>query len=425
MQRLRSLGSGIWLCAAVGIGVFGLARFGSVHAADSPQSVAQQGSAASSSAESRPAEERPALRVLVLEGTARERGRTHGRELRAEIAELLVPWKAWIKDTFHQEPDQFIGAFLQNSKFLEAAERWQPDVLEEVRGIAEGAEIDFDTMFAYQLIDELWAMGETVKDTAANHHCSSIGVNRHGDKPTMVAQNLDLPQYMHGHQTLLRIKLPPSDADRDGKPLEILTFTVPGIVAANGINNYGVAVACNTVLQLKPDLTGLPVDFVVRGLLNCRSREEAVTFAQSVRHASGQNYIIGGGDETWCLECSQDVVTRFEPSPGRGYTYHTNHPVANENYRDAYRQRVDAAQASGGIATRSMRFESLERRLNDPAQINEQLIRETLCSKDDPRDSICNPSTYGSLIMVLDARPYLLLAPGAPNSTEFQRFDFE
>ncbi len=330
-------------------------------------------------------------------------------------------WKAWIKTTFQQEPDVFITNFLENSNCLAAAERWQPDVLEEVRGIAEGAEVDFETMFAYQLIDEMWAMGNML----GNHHCSSIGVDRRGDRPTIVAQNLDLPQYMHGYQTLLHIKLPPSDEDIDGKPLQILAFTIPGIVAADGVNNYGVAVACNTVLQLKPDPNGLPVDFVVRGMLGCRTREAAVEFAQSVTHAAGQNYIVGGKNEAWSIECSQDVVTRFEPSPGCGYTYHTNHPVANENYRDEYRQRVEAAQAEDREATQSFRFTSLEARLTDPAEIDVRKITETLASRDHPRDSICNASTYGSLIMVLGEQPYLLLAPGKPDETEFQKFTFD
>ncbi len=362
----------------------------------------------------------PTLHIVVLEGTAHERGLTHGRELREEIGEVMGHWKTWIKQQFKQEPDEFIATFLQNSHFLEAAQRWQPEMVEEVRGIAEGAEVDFETMFAYQLIDEMWAMGGDL----GNHHCSSIGVDRRGDQPTIVAQNLDLPAYMHGHQTLLHIKMPPQDEDQDGKPLEILAFTIPGIIAANGINNYGVAVACNTVLQLQPDPNGLPVDFVVRGMLNCRTRADAVEFARSVRHAAGQNYIIGGDGEAWSLECSQDVVTRFEPTPGCGYTYHTNHPVANENYRDTYRARVEAAKAGGGAATVSHRFESLEKRLTDPNKMNVELVRETLASQDHPGDPICNDSTYGSLIMVLGEEPYLLLAPGRPNETEFQRFDF-
>ncbi|MDA7978031.1 MAG: C45 family peptidase [Pirellulales bacterium] len=364
---------------------------------------------------------RQQLRVVVLEGDAYERGLKHGKELRNEIAGLMGHWKAWIKDTFKQDPDDFIATFLNNSRFLEAAHQWQPEILDEVRGIAEGAEADFDTMFAYQLIDEMWAMGQ---DLGA-HHCSSIGIDRRGDQATIVAQNLDLPEYMHGFQTLLHIKMPPHEDDVDGKLLQIYTFTLPGIVAANGINNYGVAVACNTVLQLKPDPEGLPVDFVVRGLLDCRSREDAVAFARSVRHASGQNYIIGGKNEAWCLECSQDVVTRFEPSAGCGYTYHTNHPVVNENYTDQYRARVEAARAKNEPPTVSHRFESLEKRLNDPAKINIQSIRETLASQDHPADPICNAGTYGTLIMVLEEKPYLLLAPGAPNKTEFQRFDFE
>ena len=72
-------------------------------------SAAAQESQATAQTSTKTETSRPALRVIVLEGTARERGFKHGTELREEIAVLMGEWKAWIKTTFQQEPDVFIA----------------------------------------------------------------------------------------------------------------------------------------------------------------------------------------------------------------------------------------------------------------------------------------------------------------------------
>jgi hypothetical protein len=64
----------------------------------------------------------------------------------------------------------------------------------------------------------------------------------------------------HGFQTVLRIH-----ADRRG--LETLVFTIPGILAANGLNSRSVGVCVNAVTQLSYSPEGLPIEFVVRGIL--------------------------------------------------------------------------------------------------------------------------------------------------------------
>ena len=65
----------------------------------------------------------------------------------------------------------------------------------------------------------------------------------------MVAQNLDIPTFYHGFQTLLHIKDPAQD-------METFLFTFPGFIAANGINSHSVAVVVNAVQQLENSRDG-------------------------------------------------------------------------------------------------------------------------------------------------------------------------
>lgn len=86
------------------------------------------------------------LRVLVLEGTPYDRGLQHGKALKEDIHALVDLWKADIERKYKTEADVFIKKFLENSDFPSAVKRWTPELLEEVRGIANGAGMDYNTI---------------------------------------------------------------------------------------------------------------------------------------------------------------------------------------------------------------------------------------------------------------------------------------
>ena len=108
---------------------------------DTPSSAHEAGSA-----DATPGKE---VRVLVLEGTPYERGLTHGKTLKQEIHEVVALWKAQLGSPGGTDADAFIQKFLEETDFAPAIEKWTPGLLEEVRGIADSAEIDFDTIYAF------------------------------------------------------------------------------------------------------------------------------------------------------------------------------------------------------------------------------------------------------------------------------------
>ena len=353
---------------------------------------------------------------VVLKGTPYQRGLTHGRVLRAEIQASVAAWKESLRRTYGTDPERFIRAFMARTNFQPAIEKWTPGLLDEVRGIAEGSGIGFDALFVYQLPDEYWVNGKAVM----SEHCSGVAVAGIEGRSAIVAQNLDMEKFRDGHQTVLRI------VEDDGT--EALVFTQAGLVAFNGMNNRGVGVTVNTLTQLANSRTGLPVAFVVRGILRTKSFEEAVKFVKAVPHASGQNYMIGGDGQVADFEAAAGAVVAVTPR-AQGVYLHTNHPLANTDYSRGYRPGEESKPSST-----TGRFSALESRLAGSARPDSELVKAALRSRDSAQFPVCvrksdtvdpdSSFTYGSAVMVLAKRPELWLTVGPPDGQEYQRYSF-
>ncbi len=366
------------------------------------------------------------LKVVVLEGSPYHRGSTHGRTLRKEIVELVRIWKTNLAETFNVDADRFISAFLKQTDYLPAIRRWTPDLLEEIRGIADGSEMPFDTILAFQLLDEIWVNGKAVRRETAAEHCSGLGVAKKGKNAAYIAQNMDLESFRDGFQTVLNIKA-------EGRRPEQFVFTFAGFIAANGMNSRSIGICANTLSQLRHCRDGLPVACIIRGTLERTTLNDAIKFLKQVKHASGQNYILGGGDRVYDFECSAGKVVPFTPTSDTSVVYHTNHPLANDDYDAEYTDSLKKSDPAKAVKGNSeIRFQSLENRLRDLHHgIDVSSIESTLRSHDSREHPICRPVkeksatfTFGSTIMRLSDRPEFLVAPGPPDKSPYTVFNF-
>ncbi len=360
-----------------------------------------------------PADKRK-LRVLVLEGTPYERGFQHGKTLKEDIHALVDLWKADIERKYKTEADVFIKKFLKNSDFPSAVKRWTPELLEEVRGIANGAGMDYDTIFAFQLVDEMWVLNAEI---FGGDHCTTIGIRKSKQKPAMVSQTLDIPPFYHGFQTLLHIKEPE-------KGLQTMLFTFPGFIAANGLNSSSVAVVVNAVQQLEHSHNGLPVAFVIRGILQKKTYKEAVKFIHTIKFGAPQNYMIGGPGDVGSFECSTTHVEEFSPYPGAFFTYHTNHPLKNMHFtpevQDDFKSRnIDPKE----YTFKCKRLEALQKILkNNNVEISIEKLKNIFSDRE---TAINNRGTFGATIMMLSESPELHISPVRPDEEPFLVFRFD
>ena len=352
------------------------------------------------------------LRILTLEGSPYEMGLAHGRALRKEIREIVGLWKKDLETAYKTDAASFIKTFLAGTNFRPSIDKWTPGLLDEVRGIADGAGLDFETMYAYQLIDEMWVAGP---DLVASK-CTSIGARQVAGHPAFVSQTLDIPGFYHGYQTVLRIR------DR-GADLESLVLTIPGVVATNGLNSRGVGLCLNAVTQLAYTTDGLPVAFVIRGILKKTSFGEAAEFLRTIKPAAPQNYLLGGLDGVASFELAGDRIIPFAPFEGAEFTYHTNHPMVNENFNPKFLDRMKAKGWSlDRLKDSCPRFNFLRQTLGDNfASLG---LDELKSLYRDRKSGINNAGTYACTIMLLKDAPELHIAPGRPDEEPFQILAF-
>lgn len=357
------------------------------------------------------------LRYLELTGTPYERGYTHGRLLKEEIDRLLKLWKEDIHNSTKMEADRFIALFLEETDYRKAIEQHAPELLEELGGIADGSGARFDDLFMFQLVDEYWFNSA---DLLTSHHCTSLGVDRTLNHPAMTAQNMDIPRFYHGFQMVMKIGDPDSE-------LESLVLTMPGHLGITGMNNRGVSINCNTLIQLRYGRVGLPVTYIVRAVVKQSTREDAVALLKSIRHASGQNYVIGGPERPVSLECSAGKVEEFRPFPDAAFTYHTNHPLVNNDFSQRFLDRLkNSGRSLSEVLSTCRRLPALRNRFNEETvDITIQDIKEALSSRDHVRDPISNSSTFASVIYELGDIPRLHIAAGGPHEKSFFIIEFQ
>ncbi len=356
------------------------------------------------------------LMYIELCGSPYERGFQHGSLLKKEIQEVIKLLKNDIFLTTEIEADNFIEDFFNETDFIPSIKKWSPDLWDEVKGISDGSEIDFETILFHQLGDEFFFYTEYI----FAHKCSSMGVNKSSSQSSITAQNMDIPPYFDGYQTVIKYKDSLSNK-------EIMYLTIPGHIGITGMNNQFVSINCNILMQLKNQTTGLPVSFIVRSVLNQNSQNEAIAFLKTIEHASGQNYIIGGKEKVYSFECSSSKIEEFKPFESAEFTYHTNHPLINLDFSDRYLEMLEENDLTIEEAKNiCKRFPSFEKRFNeDTESISIDDIKEVLSSKDhDGIDVMSNVFTYASVIYVLDDQPTFIISPGKPHNKEYLEIKF-
>jgi len=370
------------------------------------------------------------IKVLVLSGSPRQRGQVHGEELRTEISELTEIWKGELHQKHKVDPEKYIADFLENTQFEKSVEKWCPDLMEEVLGISEGSGIDYKTIFGFQAAEEEWWYSrrrEIGAPSMGSRRCSGLGAYDQEGFPSLVAQNQDFTM-KDGNEAILHIK-------HQDSSLESFVFTLAGLVGINpGMNSQAVAMTSHSLPQLANRIDGLPVAFVLRGALARKSFMDAAKFILTIQHATGQNYILGGPEEVGSFECSAHKVSRFIPYPGANRTYHTNHPLVNDDWNEMFEKSADKGQFAGLSKNTESRFAALEKRLKDPAKkITADVAKKALSSRDDPDNPVCvarreksqtRAFTGGCGIAVLSDPPEFHFAPGPPCHTAFQIYKF-
>ena len=354
-------------------------------------------------------------KCILLEGSPWERGLIYGESCKQLISEVVERWEYSLLKGFGEDPKSLIDLFIEETGFVSTVKRVSPELLKEVEGIGEGADVDFDTIFALQCMDEGWWFFPEKDVSSGVGGCSVVGIPKIGGYPTILSQNMDIPSVFQGTDVLLRIK-------NHRHSVQSIVYTFAGMIALCGISDRPLGICCNTLIDLNHSETGLPVAFLVREVLEKSNLEKAIEFIKRIEHASGQNYSIGDSERVVALECSANKVCRHEPFKEGGRVIHTNHPLVNDDL-------VFPPRKVFGSGTSHVRYSYLNFRIEPPKRVDLDTVKGILSSHYGP---VCvhpmgkpdKAYTFGSLVYLLSDTPEMHLARGPPCRTKYEIHTF-
>src|SRR6478609_6473702 len=124
-------------------------------------------------------------RVLVVEGSASERGRQHGEALRSEVRAALCRFLDDSAIRTGLPGAAYVERFLAETAFVGAIRAHTPALLDELHGIADGAGVPLDHVLAYNFLDEEWWYSETLRSK-----CSTLAAPAAGGRPGLSHRRL-------------------------------------------------------------------------------------------------------------------------------------------------------------------------------------------------------------------------------------------
>jgi isopenicillin-N N-acyltransferase-like protein len=266
-------------------------------------------------------EESAGLKLIGRKGTAYEKGKIYGAALKEDISLHLAIWDSVVKEGVNLSQEQIYQIISEKTEFIEAINKYTPELLEEIHGIADGAEVDRKALLCYNMAEEIMNYFQNGYES-----CTNVGViNEHEN---LIAYNQDLPQFLHGNNI-------PTVLNDENK----FIFAFPGSIGTSGMTK-DFAVTCNSLSMLNMNKGGLPLSFMVRKLLTFSSLREAIIYIKNTPLAIPQNLLLVDRNQVINLEASANQVLEYSNPKSSRFLYHTNHPLVNTDYRQGGAEEI-------------------------------------------------------------------------------------
>lgn len=247
------------------------------------------------------------LPLIEARGTHREVGRQIGEQCRERIQSMC----AALRDEL--PPGVTWEAMLKQSRlYLAHSRAVYPQYIEELEGIAQGAQTPFDEVFL-TICEELW-------ESFAWRGCTDMAARGKAtaDGSTLIAHTNDLLPETESRLVLLKVQA--------GSEPEYLGVSAGGIAISAGYNAAKISLTGNQ-LDSNDVRPGVPRLLVVRAILGSKTLSEAMTHCLLPTRASSYNNVIADGSgEVYSMEGSATDLEAIYISDD--VMAHANHYVA-------------------------------------------------------------------------------------------------
>ena len=257
--------------------------------------------------------EKTKIPVISITGNPFELGYQHGNQAKEAIRENIL----FYLDLWKYFGNVGCNQVLRDAQmFIPYIETFDPELLEELRGIAEGSKIQFEEIIA---LNCRWEMTYAYMSHAQTYQdgCTAYALTPQSTKNqhTFIGQNWDYkPKSLC---IILKIH-------QNCKP-DIIAHTEAGIIGQKGFNSKGIGV-CINYIRCDKDVfhAGLPVWIKVRGILNSVNFPDCLKILSNFGGPNSVNLIVANRDgEAIDVESTPDDT--FFLYPQHGILTHTNH----------------------------------------------------------------------------------------------------
>ena len=261
--------------------------------------------------------------LIEVSGPPRERGRQYGEQAAARIARGVEHYAGQLARTSLG----WAGIRGLVTDYLPHIERFEPAYVDEMRGIAEGAGLDFEAIVLLNARTEILKLGQRGgrredRMPEPPDGCTGLVALPEATQARRLihAQNWDWKAECAETAVVLAIH-------RDDGP-DLLTFTEAGGLARSGFNAAGIAISAN-YLECDRDYRqlGVPLALIRRKVLESGHLALAMRAVYATPKSGANNMIVShAGGIAIDFECAPDET--FQVHPDRGLLVHANHWVS-------------------------------------------------------------------------------------------------
>jgi isopenicillin-N N-acyltransferase-like protein len=353
------------------------------------------------------------LPIISLKGTPGKVGYRHGEECREMIRKNVHLYFRLFKHYARLDRDQ---AITLARRFIPVIQAFDPAILEEIRGIAEGARLEFEEILALNARTEIMYP----ESLATGGECTSMvalpEATARGE--VLIGQNWDWKPQLMESTVLLEI-------EQEGKP-NVVTLNEAGIVGKIGLNSSGLG-ACLNLLKSPIGRVGIPIHVLMRGILNCERFGDAVKKVVGQERGSSNNCLVAHREgAAMDFESAPDQWDFLYPE--KGVIVHTNH-FTSERLKplDTNVSLFPDTLVRFGRARQKMMAKAGNITVEDFKEIFRDHLNHpnSICRHPDPRDpDLEHVQSLASIIMNLTQKE-VHIASGPPCQNEYQTVKFK
>jgi isopenicillin-N N-acyltransferase-like protein len=331
-----------------------------------------------------------ALPLVSVSGDPSQRGQEQGEGAREYIHSAVGRYREVLPGVMRMDWQEVLDQAL---KFLEVAEDSFPLCIEELQGIAQGAAVPFEEIWALNCYEDLLDNREYDRGCTSLAVRDDLTVNGH----VLLAHNEDWLSIDKDTLYLVRA------AQEEGP--DFLGLAYGPLLVNTGFNDRGIGVAIDSVHSTDVRI-GVPRIVYARAMLNANDLGEAIRACLHPKRAGGYHFLLAEArGELYSVETS---ATLHDLQYGEeGWLIHTNHYLSPKlkvmevpSFHINSHLRLNRARRLLLMQDGEVSIESLQDLLCDHAN-----QPNAICTHDDPASpDHARYQTLASLVMDLNER---------------------